>query len=63
MKVDRNQLVDGIPLRLDIAQKLVAACFSDVPMHLAVKCVTECLEFADALIDAHNATCGEVAGE
>ncbi len=78
MKVDKNgpafpfpasydhHVCTGIPLRLELAARLLAADLSSrnadewisLPRGAAEMC-DAMLDFADTLIDRHNATCGE----
>lgn len=55
--------VGGIPLRLEIAARILAGSMhgdmitlSDCSRQVAKNCVEYALDWADALIDAHNAT-------
>lgn len=84
--VERIATVGGIPLRLEIASRCMAAmlagrftdCDTDTPYTVLClggdfmwndvpdgpqRAAKLSLEAADALIEAHNATCGEAAGE
>lgn len=68
MKVDKNQptsavyspdtglIPSGIPLRLEIAARILAAQWAST---LTMVSPYEALEQADALIQAHNETCEE----
>jgi len=63
MKVDRNQAVGGVPLRLQIAAQLfgpLCGVVRDSEIGLTVEqLLPQSVILADALIAAHNATCEE----
>lgn len=63
MRVDRNQAVGGVPLRLQIAAQLFGplwniVCQSNLTLTVE-ELVPQSFLLADALIAAHNATCEE----
>lgn len=73
MKADRNQLVmqgltsdpfkniksvGGIPLRLHVAAMFMAPFCGEVSRSKIEVAAKDCLMMADALIKAHNDTCG-----
>lgn len=66
---ERIETIGGIPLRLYLAAECmpsVVACwqFNNVSINTTLGAVAKAsIELADALIEAHNATCEEVAGE
>ena len=65
----KDKHVGGIPLRLEIAARLFASAVdqlsiwaADDQKHRVKNAAEYALIWADALIAAHNATAGEVAG-
>lgn len=63
--VSQVQTIGGIPLRLELAARFMAGELGrdDCTVSDFVKSSRWNLQLADALIEAHNATCGEVASE
>lgn len=67
MKVDKNKPISedawgesNIPIRLEIASRILAGMFAqDRSMHEVAVMALNALEYADALIQAHNETCEE----
>lgn len=59
--IDRVQTIGGIPLRLELAARFMAARIAReyLPDSVEKSAPTDALKRADALIAAHNATCGE----